>query len=165
MRAPWMVHAMSGSSRAAWTIPVAEGPVSVIADRVIAAVVSLVAALAAWQLSRVSPDERGHGTHEQFGMAPCGWPEIYGIPCPTCGCTTAAAQVVRGDLIGAFVTQPFGAALALLGLLAGAHGLLCLLRGRSFVDALVRLPFWRLVASMFALLWIAWGYKYAVWEG
>ncbi|MAD34376.1 MAG: hypothetical protein CMJ88_11575 [Planctomycetes bacterium] len=160
-----MVRAMSASPRAAWTIPVADGPVSVIADRLIAVVVFVVAAVAAWKLSGVSPDERGHGTHEQFGMDPCGWPEVYGIPCPTCGCTTAAAQVVHGDLVGAFITQPFGATLASLGLIAGAHGLLCLLRGRSFVDALVRLPFWRLVAGMFALLWLAWGYKYLVWEG
>ena len=55
-------------------------------------------------------------------------------------------------------------AIALVGLAAGAHALLCLLRGRSFVDALVRLPFWRIVLALFVLLWAAWGYKYLVWE-
>ena len=124
-----------------------------------------VAATAAWKLGGVAPDARGHGTHEQLGMAACEWPRVYDMPCPTCGCTTAATQVVHGDLVGAFVTQPFGAALALLGLLAGVHALSCLLRGRSFVDVLVRLPFWWIFGGMFALLWAAWGYKCLVWEG
>lgn len=156
---------MPAATKAAWTIPVTDGPVSVVADRITAAVVAGAAVVLTWKLSGVAPDARGHGTHEQFGMAPCGWPEVYGIPCPTCGCTTAAAQVVHGDVIGAFVTQPFGAAVAALGLVAGLHALVCLLRGRSFVDALVRLPFWRITAGMFVLLWAAWGYKYLVWEG
>ena len=156
---------MPAASKAAWTIPVADGPVSVVADRVTAAVVAGAAVVLTWKLSGVAPDQRGHGTHEQFDMAPCGWPEVYGIPCPTCGCTTAAAQVVHGDVIGAFVTQPFGAAVAVIGLAAGLHALACLLRARSFVDALVRLPFWRITAGMFVLLWAAWGYKYLVWEG
>jgi len=156
---------MPAAKKAAWTIPVSEGPVSAVADRITSSVVAGVAIVMTWKLGSVQPDGRGHGTHEQFGMAPCGWPEVYGIPCPTCGCTTAATQVVHGDLIGAVVTQPFGAAIAMLGLLAGAHALYCLIRGRSFVDALVRLPFWRIVAAMFLLLWAAWGYKYLVWEG
>ncbi|MEC8253440.1 MAG: DUF2752 domain-containing protein [Planctomycetota bacterium] len=155
---------MTVAPKATWTIPVADGPVSAVADRAVATVVSAVAVGLTWKLSGVAPDPRGHGTHEQFGMDPCGWPEVYGIPCPTCGCTTAAAQVVHGDLVGAFVTQPFGAAVAVVGLLAGLHGLACLLRARSFVDALVRLPFWWICAGMFALFWAAWGYKYLVWE-
>ena len=65
---------------------------------------------------------------------------------------------------GVSLSRPFGAAIALVGLAAGAHALLCLLRGRSFVDALVRLPFWRIVLALFVLLWAAWGYKYLVWE-
>ena len=162
-QAAWILPVMTAAPRAAWTIPLADGPVSKFADRLTALVVAVAAVVLTWKLAGVAPDQRGHGTHEQFGMAPCGWPEVYGIPCPTCGCTTACAQLVRGDLVGAFVTQPFGAAVAALGLLAGLHALLCLVRGRSFVDALVRLPFWRLTAGMFVLLWVAWGYKYWTW--
>jgi len=164
MRAGTILRSMTAAPRAAWTIPVTESPVSVVIDKAAASVVAGTAAVMAWKLGGVSPDGRGHGTHEQFGMAPCGWPDAYGIPCPTCGCTTAATHIVHGDLVGAFVTQPFGAAVALLGLIAGLHGFACLARGRSFVDALVRLPFWWVVAGMFALFWAAWGYKYLVWE-
>ncbi|MGC6487130.1 MAG: DUF2752 domain-containing protein [Planctomycetota bacterium] len=156
---------MNPAPRAAWTIPLADGPISAWADRLTAGVVATAAVALTYKLAGVGPDPRGHGTHEQFGMPPCGWPEVYGVPCPTCGCTTASAQLVHGDVIGAFVTQPFGAAVAALGLLAGAHALQCLARGRSFVDALVRLPFWGLTAGMFALFWAAWGYKYLTWEG
>ncbi|HEB53702.1 MAG TPA: DUF2752 domain-containing protein [bacterium] len=148
-----------------WTIPVADGPVGVVADRITAAAVGGVAVFLSVALIGADPDARGHGTHEQFGMDPCGWPLVYGIPCPTCGCTTAATQVVHGDLVGAFVTQPFGAVFALLGMLAGAHAILCLVRGRSFVDVLVRVPFWKIVFWMFVLLLASWGYKYLVWEG
>ena len=156
---------MSLAPRTPWTIPVAEGPVAATADRLVASIVGLLAVVLTGFLASVAPDGRGHGTHEQLGMEPCGWPMNYGIPCPTCGCTTAATQVVHGDLLGAFVTQPFGAVIALLGLLAGLHAWVCLLRGRSFVDMLVRLPFWRILFALFVLLWGAWGYKYLVWQG
>lgn len=155
---------MSTPPKTPWTIPLAEGPVSAFADRVTALVVGGAFGVVAWKLLSVSPDGRGHGTHEQLGMDPCGWPIYYGIPCPTCGCTTAATQVVHGDVVGAFVTQPFGAVLALLGVVAGLHAWLCLLRGRSFVDVIVRMPFWRILLVLFVLFWAAWGYKYLVWE-
>lgn len=146
-------------------MPVADGPVSVVVDRAAAVVVATVATVLTGYLLSVAPDPRGHGTHERFGLEACGWPLVYGIPCPTCGCTTAATQLVHGDVIGAFVTQPFGAAVALLGLLAGAHAIYCLVRGRAFVDLLIRIPFWQITAGMVALLFLAWGYKYLVWQG
>ncbi|MCK5944460.1 MAG: DUF2752 domain-containing protein [Planctomycetes bacterium] len=155
---------MTAAPKASWTIPVERGPVSVTADRVVAGVILIVAVVLTFKLASVDPDTRGHGTHEKFGMEPCGWPDAYGIPCPTCGCTTAATQVVHGDLLGAFVTQPFGAMVAVLGLLAGAHAIFCLVRRRSFVDVMVRLPFWKIAFALFVLLFAAWGYKYLVWE-
>jgi len=151
--------------KAPWTIPLRDGPVSKNADRVTAGIVAVTAFTLTGFLLSVQPDGRGHGTHEAFGMERCGWPEVYGYPCPTCGCTTAACQLVHGDVLGAFVTQPFGAMIALLGLLAGVHASLCLLRGRSFVDMLVRVPFWRIVVVMILLLFAAWGYKALVWQG
>lgn len=148
-----------------WTVPLVHGPVSARLDRAVAATIAAAAAALTIALARVAPDPRGHGTHEQLGMPACGWPLHYGIPCPTCGCTTAACRIVHGDLLGAFVVQPFGAALMLAVLLVGAHAVACLVRGRSFVDLLVRLPFWRIVAGAVVLLLAAWGYKVLVWAG
>lgn len=148
---------------AAFTIPLADGPVRPWLDRSLAGIVAVAASVCFTTLARLQPDARGHGTHEQLGWSPCGWPLHYGIPCPTCGCSTAACLLVHGRIVAAVATQPFGAAVAAFGLLVGVHAVLCLLRRRSFADILVRLPFWRLVLGAFVLLLASWGYVYWTW--
>jgi hypothetical protein len=37
---------------------------------------------------------------------PCGFKQRYNLPCPTCGMTTAVIAFARGDIAGAFYTQP-----------------------------------------------------------
>jgi ribose/xylose/arabinose/galactoside ABC-type transport system permease subunit len=147
------------ASRAPLTIPLADGPVAAWIDRSAALSVASTVAAVVVALWRVAPDPRGHGTHEQLGLDPCGWPIAYGIPCPTCGVTTAACHLVHGNVVTAIAVQPFGAALMLVSLLLGLHALLCLWRRRSFADLLVRLPMWRLLGAAFAGLLATWGYK------
>lgn len=60
------------------------------------------------------PAPEGHGTHQQMGLPPCGFYLATGTPCPTCGMTTAFAHVANRAPVAGFVTQPFGAALALV---------------------------------------------------
>jgi hypothetical protein len=55
-------------------------------------------------------------------------------------------------------------AFAAFGTLLGVHAVLCLLRGRSFADVIVRLPFWRLVGGGVLLLLLAWAYTYLTWR-
>ncbi len=145
--------------RAPWTIPLAQGPIGAGADRAIAVVFAGAAITAVAVLWPLTADEQGFDTHTQLGLEPCGWPIAYGMPCPTCGCTTAATHVVHGSLIDAFVTQPFGAALAILGLFLGLHALYCLARGHSFVDLVVRINFGRWLLGGTLLLLASWGYK------
>lgn len=45
----------------------------------------------------VSPDSRGYGTHQQFGLPPCTVRMLTGVPCPSCGATTSFAHFVRGQ--------------------------------------------------------------------
>lgn len=45
----------------------------------------------------LTPDPRGFGTHEQLGLAPCSFYRSAGRECPTCGVTTAWANVLRGQ--------------------------------------------------------------------
>lgn len=144
--------------RAPWTVPLADGPVPAFADRTAAVLAAGSVATVAVLLARVRPDARGHGTHEQLGLDPCGWPLAYGIPCPTCGVTTAACHVVHGELATAFLVQPFGAVLMVIALLVGAHALACLVRGRSFADLLVRVPIWRVLAGLVVLMLLSWWY-------
>lgn len=56
----------------------------------------------------VSPDARGHGTHEQLGLPPCMTMELWSIPCPGCGVTTSVTLASQGRFLDSFVNQPFG---------------------------------------------------------
>lgn len=145
--------------RAPLTIPLADGPVAPWIDR--AAAVSVAGAVGAVVvvMAFVRPDPRGLGTHELLGLEPCGWPLAYGIPCPTCGCTTAACHLVHGDVLTAVQVQPFGALFMAAALLLGLHAVVCLVRRWSFADLLVRVPVWRVFGGALVLLLLSWGYR------
>lgn len=156
---------MPSLGRTPFTIPLVDGPVRPAWDRFWAGTSVLLVALVVVALAGVTPDARGYNTHTQLGMAPCGWPTAYGMPCPTCGCTTAACMVVHGHWLDAVVTQPFGAVLALLGIALALHAGYCLLQRRSFVDLFVRLPIWWVVVWLLGLALVAWAYKCATFVG
>ena len=109
------------------------------AQCLIAACVFVVPLLLA---SLLTPDARGHGTHEQLGLPPCMTQRVLGIPCLFCGMTTSFAWFAHGHPVHAFFVQPAAALLATLLIfgsiaagLAGACGRLpCRLqkRWRSF---------------------------------
>lgn len=147
------------TARAPFTIPLAAGPVAPWLDRAVSGFVVVLAIACTALLAITDPDPRGYDTHTQLGMAACGWPTAHGMPCPTCGCTTAASLVVHGSPVRAFVVQPFGALCAIAGLVLGAHALGCLLRGRSFVDLLVRLRLPRWIAFAALAMGLSWYYK------
>jgi hypothetical protein len=146
-------------------INVREGPVHPAIDRGIAVAIILIAAAMVVLLLMLQPDPRGVGTHEQLGMAPCGWAQgPEGIPCPTCGVTTAACQLVHLHPIEAVITQPFGAALALAGLLLAGAAVFCLARQKSFLDLITWLPYGTIVVGFTVLLLASWLYKYWTFE-
>ncbi len=68
--------------------------------------------------TRVKPDPRGYGTHEQLGLTPCAVRAILNIPCPTCGGTTSFAHFVRGDWRAAFNANSAAFVCALLATLS-----------------------------------------------
>lgn len=123
----------------------------------LALVTAGVAVVAALWL--VVPDPRGFGTHEQLGMRPCGWPARYGMPCPTCGVTTAASHLVHLRPWQALATQPFGAVLAGLLLWVLAVTVLDLARGRSFAARAYEVKASRWLVFGTALLLASWWYK------
>ena len=78
--------------------------------------------LAAWVLFLVSgfalarslePSPRGYGTHQQLGLPPCTFRMLVGIPCPSCGMTTAFSHFMHFDLVGCCRANPAGLLLAL----------------------------------------------------
>ncbi len=141
-------------------VPVAESPVGAFWDRVVALILVGVGGLLVFLLLQITPDGRGHGTHEQLGMQPCGWPMAWDIPCPTCGVTTAACHLVHLSPLRSIQTQPFGAALAAFGLWAAVYAAFCLVTRRSFMDRIVRLPYGTMATGAIVLFLAAWAYKY-----
>jgi hypothetical protein len=78
----------------------------------------------------IHPQQRLMGTHQQIGLPPCGFLVLTGLPCPTCGMTTAFAHTVRGEFAAAVRSQLAGFALAAATVIAGGIGLLALVTGR-----------------------------------
>jgi hypothetical protein len=105
------------------------------------------------------PDPSGAGTHAQLGFPQCGLLVLTGVPCPTCGMTTAFALVMRGRLLTALTTQPFGALLAMGTLAAAALCIAALITGRGWRVNWFRVsPGWLAGAGVLLFL-AAWGYK------
>lgn len=93
------------------------------AQCLVAAALLVAPLLLAWMLS---PDPRGHGTHEQLGLPPCVTMQLFGVPCLFCGMTTSFAWFAHGHPLHALTVQPAAAVFALLMLCgsvaAGACG-------------------------------------------
>ena len=102
------------------------------------------------------------GTHMQMGLPACGFKEVTGYPCATCGCTTAFAHAANGSLLDALIVQPFGAVLAV------GVAMVTLITGWSAVSGMSLAPLGRVAGSKaFNMSWIgllllAWGYKSVV---
>ena len=98
-----------------------------IGDKLFAAVMALltggILGLSIW----LTPDQRGFGTHEQLGLSPCLHYVQQGVPCVSCGMTTAFAYGARGQVLSAWDSNPgglilFGCTLLLFG--SAIHSLL-----------------------------------------
>jgi len=148
-----------------FSVPVEAGPVRPLVDRALALLTSALVAGLVVVLARATPDPRGYGTHELLGMQPCAWPAVHGIPCPTCGVTTAACWLVHLSPGKALVTQPFGALTMALVIVIGVHALWSLVRRRSFLEPFVWLPYGRILLGGLAVLLLSWLWTYETFPG
>jgi hypothetical protein len=98
-------------------------------------VLALIASTTVLVLSfRLHPDERGYGTHEQLGLPPCGFLRDHGVPCISCGMTTAFAAMAHARPGLALRSNPFGVLLFLGMLVAPFYCVHALVKGLD--------PFW-----------------------
>lgn len=139
------------TSAATRTAPLAAG------ERLVAAGIASLAAsplaVAAW----LEPSGSGVGTHQQLGLPACGWIAGLGMPCPSCGMTTAFAFAARGSLVEAFATQPAGALLALAAAivaLVAAWTSLTASRSWELLWSAMGRRFWWGFAAVAALAWV-----------
>jgi hypothetical protein len=117
--------------------------------------------VAAW----LEPSPDGMGTHQALGLPPCGFLLATGLPCATCGMTTAFAHAAHGQLGQSFAAQPAGALLAVLTAVLAILSAWALVAGRSLLplwESLWRLP---VVIAMAGVFLAAWLYKIALVQG
>jgi hypothetical protein len=114
---------------------------------------------AAW----MTPDPRGHGSHEQLGLPPCGLVATWGLPCPTCGMCTSFSLAIRGRLFAALQTQPAGLALFTATVFIACTSSRSIMTRRAPRFGFMRWSAlrWGWVAAVLAMGWV---YKLAVWS-
>lgn len=104
--------------------------------RVLCAVIGSGLAVLLGTAALLTPDSRGHGTHEQLGLPPCTFATLAGRRCPACGMTTAWSHLTHGNVFAAVRTHASGTALGILTVLLSGCSLAYAVVGRLRV----RLP-------------------------
>lgn len=130
--------------------------------RLVWAGVAVVCAAVLVLAVQLRPDIRGMGTHQQLGLAPCGfvfW--TRGLPCPTCGMTTAFALMMHGHPWASFITQPLGAILCLATAALLGYAVRVAVTGRQWQVDWERIGPVRLTLGIGLLLVLSWGFKIA----
>jgi len=120
-----------------------------------------VLGIAAW----ISPDDAGHGTHEQIGLPACSWAIQFDAPCMTCGMTTAFAHAAEGDVLGSLLTQPMGMLLAVgtaVGFWFALYVAVTGSRAGVMAGHLLRPKSLYVMAGLAGAAWI---YKFVTWQG
>ena len=110
----------------------------------------------------LSPSSAGLGTHRQLGLPPCGFLITTGLPCPTCGMTTAYAHAVRGQWWRSAVAQPMGFVLALTTGAGAVLSLVTLLTGTVWTLNWYRVRPERVVFVVLAMLLVGWAVRLVV---
>jgi hypothetical protein len=109
-----------------------------------------------------TPDPHGLGTHQRLGLAPCGFLYTTGLPCPTCGMTTAFAYMVRGHFLHALWAQPAGAVLAGFTALLAVVAMIVLITGRRLEVNWYRINPMRVLIGALVLFLGGWAFKITV---
>jgi hypothetical protein len=111
----------------------------------------------------LTPSAAGHGTHESLGLPACGVAATFGVPCVTCGMTTAFSHAARGQLVSAASAQPMGAILSVAAATMVWVGGFAAATGSPAFGALGGFLIRRGVWVGLGLLALSWVYKVIVW--
>ncbi len=95
----------------------------------------------------------------RLGFAPCGFYLYTGLPCPTCGATTAFTWVIHGHPWMGIKTQPFGAATAFACVALLGMSLVGIVTAGVPAIRLSRRSSFGLVLAIMSLIIGAWLYK------
>jgi hypothetical protein len=104
----------------------------------------------------LTPDPAGFGTHTQLGLPPCLFRVLTGLPCPSCGLTTAFAHMARLEITDALRAHALGPLLFALTLLLIPLSTWGMLRAWPVAHAIKRLRVARLAAIIAAAVLGCW---------
>lgn len=133
-----------------------DGPVF---GRLYAAGVAAAALAILFTAAWLQPEPREMGTHRQLGLPPCGFYVTTGLPCPTCGMTTAFAYAVRGQVIQSIRAQAAGFILALATVVVAGLGLFTMVTGKRISVNWYRVNPTRLIWLVTLGFLLAWGLR------
>ena len=128
--------------------------------RVVAFCIALGGATPLAVASMLTPAAAGLGTHQALGLPACGWASMSGVPCPSCGMTTAFAWAARGDLLSSLIAQPMGMLLAVGSSMAVVAGVWAAVTGAQIQRPLGSVLLHRRVGWALLVVFLAsWGWK------
>lgn len=110
----------------------------------------------------IQPNPSGVGTHRQLGLQPCQFEFQTGVPCPTCGMTTAFAHFVRGNILASAYVQPLGAIAALAVAITFWTALYIAFTARPAHRLLRLIPTRYYLVPLLSLVVLAWMWKIAI---
>jgi hypothetical protein len=136
----------------------------------------LVAIAACWLgvfvvAARLDPYKDGkvwlEETHRQLFLPPCTFKDATGLPCPSCGMTSAFALLVRGDLWHSVQANFVGTTLALIGLAMIPWMLVSAVRGHWLFLRMIETFAVQLVVLFFVTMFVRWGILlvWIYWQG
>ena len=99
------------------------------------------------------------GTHQQLGLPPCSFLVLFGIPCPTCGMTTAWACLMHGEFVRALQANTGGVLLAVLAMAAAPWLMISAVRGRWLISKPSGTAVGCGSAAILAITLVQWGFR------
>lgn len=111
----------------------------------------------------MSPAGEGHGTHTQLGLPECTWAATFDAPCASCGMTTSWTWMAHAGFSEGFLTQPFGAFLAVAAAAVVTAGLHAAVAGARIAPLFGWLIRGKAITLLVTALAAAWVYKFVTW--
>lgn len=125
--------------------------------RTLAGIIAIACAAVLITAAQLQPAQKGVGTHEQLGMNPCSLYERTGVPCGSCGMTTAFSHAAHAQFAQSFVTQPMGMVLSLITAMALWISGYTAIRNppiEQYLKYLMTARFWLMLLALFLGAWM-----------